>query len=205
MFLFGNNKLKIKSKEKEGRLKTFIEYYNIKEKDAFKVKVLNELIGNNICLGVISSKLLYLDKEKNSKETFAEIIDKLESAKIAYKKIEMRKNSEVAMFGLTVKKGSDKKHKDYIIGFVVNKDNFNMIEKYISNLNMYYFIDNTGLNEEALFQNLGENYEDLDEIGKDFSLEIFDNTFINKIVISSKIELATEIKEIANKFYSELN
>lgn len=205
MFLFGNNKLKIKSKEKEGRLKTFIEYYNIKEKDAFKVKVLNELIGNNICLGVISSKLLYLDKQKDSKETFEEIIDKLESAKIAYKKIEIRKNSEVAMFGLTVKKGSDKKHKDYIVGFVVNKHNFNMIEKYINNLNMYYFIDNTDISEEALFQNLGENYEDLDEIGKDFYLEIFDNTFINKLVISSKIELAVEIKEIANKSYSELN
>ena len=109
------------------------------------------------------------------------------------------------MFGLTVKKGSDKKHKDYIIGFVVNKDNFNMIEKYINNLNMYYFIDNTGFSEEELFQNLGENYEDLDEIGKDFYLEIFDNTFINKLVISSKIELATEIKEIANKCFSELN
>ena len=204
MFLFGKNKLKIKSKEHQGRSKTFIEYYDIKEKDAFKVKVLNELIGNNLCLGVISSKLLYLDKQKDSKETFDEIIDKLESAKIAYKKIEMRKNSEVAMFGLTVKKGSDKKHKDYIIGLVVNKDNFNNIEKYINNLNRYYFIDNTGLSEQDLLQNLGENYEDLDEIGKDFYLEIFDNTFINKLVISSKIELATEIKEIANKCYSEL-
>jgi hypothetical protein len=56
-----------------------------------------------------------------------------------------------------------------------------------------------------LFQNLGENYEDLDEIGKDFYLEIFDNTFINKLVFSSKIELAMVIKEIANKCYSELN
>lgn len=205
MFLFGKNKLKIKSKEHEGMSKTFIEYYDIKEKDTFKVKVLNELIGNNICLGVISSKLLYLDKHKDSKETFEEIIDKLTSAKIAYKKIEMRKNSEVAMFGLTVKKGSEKKHKDYIVGFVVNKDNFNMIEKYINNLNMYYFIDNTGFSEEDLFQNLEENYEDLDEIGKDFHLEIFDNTFINKLVISSKNELVTEIKEIANKCYSELN
>lgn len=205
MFLFGKNKLKIKSKEHEGMSKTFIEYYDIKEKDTFKVKVLNELIGNNICLGVISSKLLYLDKHKDSKETFEEIIDKLTSAKIAYKKIEMRKNSEVAMFGLTVKKGSEKKHKDYIVGFVVNKDNFNIIEKYINNLNMYYFIDNTGFREEDLFQNLEENYEDLDEIGKDFHLEIFDNTFINKLVISSKNELVTEIKEIANKCYSELN
>lgn len=205
MFLFGKNKLKIKSKEHEGMSKTFIEYYDIKEKDTFKVKVLNELIGNNICLGVISSKLLYLDKHKDSKETFEEIIDKLTSAKIAYKKIEMRKNSEVAMFGLTVKKGSEKKHKDYIVGFVVNKDNFNIIEKYINNLNMYYFIDNTGFSEEDLFQNLEENYEDLDEIGKDFHLEIFDNTFINKLVISSKNELVTEIKEIANKCYSELN
>lgn len=205
MFLFGKNKLKIKSKVHEGRSKTFIEYYDIKEKDAFKVKVLNELIGNNICLGVVSSKLLYLDKQKDSKETFEEIIDKLEATTIAYKKIEIRKDSEVAMFGLTVKKGSGKKHKDYIIGIVINKDNFNMIEKYINNLNMYYFIDNTGLSEEALFQNLGENYEDLDEIGKDFYLEIFDNTFINKLVVSSKIELAAEIKEIANKSYSELN
>jgi hypothetical protein len=81
MFLFGKNKLKIKSKEHEGMSKTFIEYYDIKEKDTFKVKVLNELIGNNICLGVISSKLLYLDKHKDSKETFEEIIDKLTSAK----------------------------------------------------------------------------------------------------------------------------
>lgn len=205
MFLFGRNKLKIKSKENKGRSKTFIEYYDIKEKDSFKEKVLKELIGNNLCLGVISSKLLYLDKNKDSKETFDEIIDKLEFAKISYKKIEMRKNSEVAMFGLTVKKGSDKKHKDYIIGFVINKDNFNRIEKYINNLNIYYFIDNTNLSEEDLFQNLGENYEDLDEIGKDFYLEIFDNTFINKLVISSKNELAMEIKEIANKCYSELN
>ena len=205
MFLFGKNKLKIKSKEHEGRSKIFIEYYDIKEKDAFKVRVLKELIGNNICLGVISSKLLYLDKQKDSKETFDEIIDKLELAKIAYKKIEMMKTSEVDMFGLTVKKGSDKKHKDYIIGFVINKDNFSMIEKYINNLNIYYFIDNTGLSEEDLFQNLGENYEDLDEIGKDFYLEIFNNSFINKLVISSKNELAIEIKEIANKCYSELN
>lgn len=206
MFLFDKNKLKIRSEEDEDRFKTFVEYYRIKQKDVFKENVLKELIGDNLCLGVMDSKLFYCGPQEESKSTFREMIRHLDLTKIPYKKIEIKKIPEVSMFGLTVKKGSKKTDKDYVYGFVVNKDNFKLIEEYVSvnKLNIYYFIDRTGIGEDALLQKLGENYEDLDEMGKDFYYQIFNNNFMNQLVILSAIELAEEIKGIVNKCYSEL-
>lgn len=204
MFLIGRNKLKVRSEEDEGGSKTFIEYYGIKQKNDFKVKVLKELIGENLCLVVMDSKLLYCESQKELQITFKKLIEHLDFAGVAYKKNEIKKIPEVAMFGVTIKKGSKKTEKDYIVGFVVDKDNFKMIEEYVNKLNIYYFIDKTGVAEEALLQKLEENYEDVDEIGKDFYCQVFDNVFINQLVISSGIEPATEIKEMVNKCYSGL-
>ncbi|MFT8350535.1 hypothetical protein [Clostridium saccharoperbutylacetonicum] len=206
MFLFGRNKLKIRSEEDEDRFKIFVGYYSIKQKDAFKEKVLEELIGDNLCLGVMDSKLFYCGPQEESKITFIEMVKHLEFTRIPYKKIEIKKIPEVSMFGLTVKKGSKKTDKDYVYGFVVNKDNFKLIEEHVkvNKLNIYYFIDRTGLAEEALFKKLEENYEDIDEMGKDFYYQIFDNNFMNQLVISSEIERSEEIKEIVDKCYSEL-
>ena len=204
MFLFDRNKLKVRSEEDEAGVKTVIEYYRIKQKDVFKVKVLNELIGNDLCLGIIDSKLLYFGTKDEDKISFTEIIEHLDFTKVAYKKFELKKIPEASMFGVTIKKGSKKTDKDYIIGFVVNKDNFNMIEEYVNKFNIYYFIDKTALNEEALLQKLEENYEDVDEMGKDFYCKIFNNNFIEQLVVLSGSEPASEIKEIVNKCYSEL-
>lgn len=108
------------------------------------------------------------------------------------------------MFGLTVKKGSKKIDREYIVGFVVNKDNLKRIEEHINKLNIYYFIEKTGLDEDVLFQKLLENYEDLDEMSKDFYYRIFDNNFGNHLVILSESEQALKIKEIINRCYSGL-
>ncbi|EHJ01641.1 hypothetical protein CDLVIII_5150 [Clostridium sp. DL-VIII] len=204
MSLFSRSRLKVKNKEDGNKFKSLIEYYEIEQKDEFNVNVLKELIGNNLCLGVIDSKLLYNGAQEESEITFEEIIERLDSIDIVYKKIEIKKIPEISMFGLTIKKGSKKTDKDYIIGFVVNKDNFKDIEKYINKLNIYYFIDKTGLCEEALLQKLERNYEDIDEIGNYFCCQIFNNNFMNQLIISSEIELASEIKEVVNRCYLEL-
>jgi hypothetical protein len=204
MFLFGRNKLKVRREEDEDGIKTFIEYHGIKPKDVFKVKVLKALIEDNFCLGVLDSRLLYCGTQEESQITFREIIEHLDFTRLAYKKFEIKKIPEVSMFGVTIKKGSKKTDKDYIIGFVVNKDNFKGIEEYVNKFNIYYFIDKTGFGEEALLQKLEENYEDVDEIGKDFYCQVFDNNLIDQLVILSESEQSAEIKEIVNKCYSEL-
>jgi len=204
MFLFGGNKLKVRSEEDEDGVKTFVNYSGIKQKDTFKVKVLNELIGDNLCLGVLDSKLLSFGTQEESKISFTEIIKHLDFTSVAYKKIEIKKIPEVSVCGVTIKKGAKKTDKDSIVGFVVNKDNFNRINEYVNKLNLYYFIDKTGLDEEALLQKLVENYEDVDEMGKDFYCQIFNNNFNDQLLVLSGSEPAAEIKEIVNKCYSEL-
>ena len=204
MFLFGRNKLKVRSEEDEDGVKTFVNYYGIKQKDTFKVKVLNELIGDNLCLGVLDSKLLSFGTQEESKISITEIIEHLDSTGVAYKKIEIKKIPEVSVCGVTIKKGAKKTDKDYIVGVVVNKDNFKNIYEYVNKLNLYYFIDKTGLDEEALLQKLGENYEDIDEMRKDFYCQIFNNNFTDQLLVLSEREPATEIKEIVNECYSEL-
>lgn len=204
MFLFDRNKLKMKSEEDEDGIKTFIEYHGIKQKDSFKEKVLNELIGGSLCLVVLDSRLLYFGNEEKPKITFEDIIKSLDSSRVAYKKIEIKKIPEVSMFGLTVKKGSKKTDKDYVIGFILNKDNFNMVKEYINKFNMYYFIDNAGLGEENLLQKLEENYEEIDEMGRGFYCQIFNNNFTHRLVVFSGNEEADEIKGTVNKCYLEL-
>ena len=49
-----------------------------------------------------------------------------------------------------------------------------------------------------------ENYEDVDEMGKDFYCQIFNNNFNDQLLVLSGSEPAAEIKEIVNKCYSEL-
>ncbi|MVX66693.1 hypothetical protein GKZ28_23790 [Clostridium chromiireducens] len=204
MFLFDRNKLKMRSEEDEEGIKTFIEYHGIKEKNRFREKVLNELIGANLCLAVLDSRLLFFGNDEKPKITFEEIIKSLDSSMMAYKKIEIKKIPEVSMFGLTVKKGSKKTDKDYVIGFILNKDNFKIVKEYINKFNMYYFIDRTGLGEEILLQKLEENYEEIDELGKEFYCQIFNNNFNYRLVVLSGNEAANEIKEIVNKCHSEL-
>ena len=204
MFLFGRNKLKVRSEEDEDGVKTFIEYYGIKQKEVFKVKVLTELIGNNFCLGVLDSKLLSFGTHEESEISVTEIIEHLNLTRVAYKKFETKKIPEVSVCGVTIKKGAKKTDKDSIVGFVINKDNLKNIDEYVNKLNLYYFIDKTGLDEEALLQKLGENYEDIDEMRKDFYCQIFNNNFTNQMVVLSGSEPAEKIKEIVNKCYSEL-
>ena len=204
MFLFGRNKLKVRSEEDEDGVKTFVNYYGIKQKDTFKVKVLNELIGDNFCLGVLDSKLLSFGTQEESKISITEIIEHLDFTRVAYKKIEIKKIPEVSVCGVTIKKGAKKTDKDYIVGFVINKNNLKRIDEYLNKLNAYYFIDKTGLDEEALLQKLGENYEDVDEMRKDFYCQIFNNNFTDQLLVLSGSEPAAEIKEIVNKCYSEL-
>ena len=204
MVLFCRNKLKVRSEEDEDGVKTFVNYYRIKQKDTFKVKVLNELIGGNLCLVVLDSKLLYFGTKEESKISIAEIIEHLDSTRVAYKKIEIKKIPEVSVWGVTIKKGAKKTDKDYIVGVVVNKDNLKNIYEYVNKLNLYYFIDKTGLDEEALLQKLGENYEDIDEMRKDFYCQIFNNNFNSQMVVLSESEPAEKIKEIVKKCYSEL-
>ena len=204
MFLFCRNKLKVRSEEDEDGVKTFVNYYGIKQKDTFKVKVLNELIGENLCLVVLDSKLVSFGTQEESKISIPEIIEHLDSTKVAYKKIEIKKIPEVSVWGVTIKKGAKKSDRDYIVGVVVNKDNFNNIYEYVNKLNIYYFIDKTGLDEEALLKKLEENYEDVDEMRKDFYCQIFSNNFTDQLVVLSGNEPAAEIKEIVNKCCSEL-
>jgi len=204
MFLFCRNNLKVRSEEDEGGVKTFVNYYGIKQKDTFKVKALKELIGENLCLVVLDSKLVSFGNQEESKVSITEIIEHLDFTKVAYKNIEIKKIPEVSVWGVTIKKGAKKIDRDYIVGFVVNKDNFKNIYEYVNKLNIYYFIDKNGLDEEALLKKLEENYEDIDEMRKDFYCQIFNNNFNSQMVVLSESEPAEKIKEIVKKCYSEL-
>jgi len=204
MFLFGINKLKVRSEEDEGGVKTFVNYSGIKQKDTFKVKVLNELMGDNFCLGILDSKLVSFKTQEEFPISITEIIEHLDSTRVAYKKIETKKIPEVSVWGVTIKKGAKKTDKDYMIGFVINKHNLKRIDEYVNKFNLYYFIDKTGLDEEALLQKFEESYEDVDEMKEDFYCQIFNNNYIDQFVILSKSEPAAEIKEMVNKCNSEL-
>lgn len=204
MFLFGKNKLKVRSEEDEDKVRTFVEYFRIKEKDVFKVNALKELIGDDFCLGVLDSRLLYSGPDEKSKIEFTEITEHLDFTNVAFKKIEIKKVPEVSVFGITVKKGAVKTDKDYVIGFVINKDDFKNIEEYAKKFNIYYFIDKNGLDKNVLLQKFNENYDDIEEMGKEFYCQIFNNNFNEQLVILSESESAAEIKEIINKCYLEL-
>lgn len=204
MFLFGRNKLKMRSEEDNDKVRTFVEYFGIKQKDVFKANVFKTLIGNNLCLGILDSNLLYSGPYEESEIELEEIIEHMDSTGIAFKKFEVKKVPEISVFGITVKKGSKKTDKDYIIGFVINKDNFEKIEEHVRKINMYYFIDRNNLDEEALLRKFEENYHDIEEIGKNFHYQIFNNNFNEQLVILSEPQTTEEIKETINKCYLEL-
>lgn len=202
MFLFNKNKLKVRSEEDKDEVKVFIEYHRIENKCVFKSNILKELIGDNLCLCVLDSRLLFFEIQEE-KISFEEIIEYLDFSKVSYKKFEIKKIPEVNVAGITIKKGTKKTDKDQIIGFIIDKNNFNKIEKYANALNIYYFIDKNGLDEEGMLKKLGENYEDTNELGEDFYYQIFDNNVSYQLVISSKNESSVKIKEIIDKYYSK--
>lgn len=203
MFLFNKNKLKVRSEEDKDEVKVFIEYHRIEQKDVFKANILKELIGDKLCLGILDSRLLFFEIQEE-KISVEEIIEYLDFSKVVYKKFEIRKIPEVNVAGITIKKGTMKTDKDHIIGFLINKDNLKKIDKYANKLNIYYFIDKNGLDEDGMLNKLGENYEDVNELGKDFCYQIFDNNFNYQLVISSQSESSEKIKEIVDKCYSQL-
>lgn len=189
MIFFSKNKLKIRNESTKRCAKFCIEYYNLKEYNNFKIKLLKEMfvLGDDVSLMIVDTTLSYNQTQKdkeNSMEKLSNLLDRLD---IKYKKMMVKSTENTSGLGAIIK-FNNKNNKDYIIGFVICEKDLSNLESIINCYNVHYYITPFQLNKEDLLKEVETYYHDEDELHHKFNYSIFDCTSIKNMAISSKTE-----------------
>jgi hypothetical protein len=200
MKFFNKRVLKLKSEVKDTKYSYYIDYSGLKESETFKSRLLKELIGSNLCLIVMNTKMFYKKREENYQSIGNELISLLEESDIIYKKITYKKSDEATILGLKMKVEVGEKQRDYALGFVIKGDNLEKLMPLILRYNLYYCIDKSGSSDVELISRFQDNHDDIEELKQYFAYSIFDNNFASQIAVVSQIEASEVIRNIITEF-----
>lgn len=201
MKVFNKGKLKVKSELKDDDARFYIDYYRVNEEDDFKIRLLKEIIGSSLCLAIVDTKLAY-KKITSEKDMPDRLIGLLENLNIEYKKIEVKVNPSVTVFGAAFKMNSTEKSREYIIGFTINSENLMEMKDIIDNYNIRYYVSNDYTNKDGVLSKIRVYYEDEDKMVCDFKYNIFDNNTSKNMVVycmKENSQIVDSIIESINK------
>jgi hypothetical protein len=197
MGIFTKHKLKIRRKTALDVTKINIDYYKIKEVERLKTSLLKDLMGNNLCLAIIDSRLQY--KEMDS--SIDDLVASLEKANILYRKKIVKEDETKKVLGISMKVSSSTKAKRYILGALFSQDNINNIEKIIKAYNIYYYFDFNNLHGEDLLDKIEFYFEDEEELFINFGLSVFDSNAFNNMNIKVNREYYSHANEVVENQY----
>ncbi|MFA6941101.1 MAG: hypothetical protein WCQ54_09000 [Clostridiaceae bacterium] len=190
--IFDREKISIKRNRTEDCFKYYLDYSRLKNKKEFRIKLITDIFQDGLILGVIDTSLMYstgrIDNEKLS-TSLKELCNK---HYIEYKVIKTKKEAK-GMFGTKVKIGNSEKGYDYIFGLILDR-------KKLENLSDIFNEYNTGFFPVKSL-NILESF-DLDYQDKEFDLNVFNDNFMNRMAINSKVsnDVETVLERIREEF-----
>lgn len=205
MNIFNRNKLKIESETKEDETRCYVYYYKLKEAEDFRIAFLRKVIGSDICIGKLDTKLIYKKPNDDSKKIIDEVINEFNALGIKYKIKNVKTDGGTTVLGIPIKVSSEQKRYEYIIGFAAESHRLEDIKHIIAKHNMHYFISHEEITpEEALekFELDCDYYEDEKNV---FEYDIFDNVLISQMVVCSSKEDSEFILESISSIKKELD
>ena len=194
MKFFNSNKLKLRSEVVEDGVKFYIDYNKYNESSNFKLNLFRELMGNNPCLGIIDTKLLY----KSNTISKIEITDQLEALlnkfSIKYKKVTSRNTASTSILGLTIQMNEKKKANDYIMGFVITGENIENMGSIMDSYNAHYYILDSKMDEDELLNEVNNDYEE-----QKFIYDIYIDNFVRNLAVYSRNKDSHIVSDIVDK------
>lgn len=186
MKFFSKNKLKIKSEFVDEKIRFYIDYNSIKDTQNFTAELLKEITDGDNCFAIIDTRLAYKEPKKDYNAILDKLIEEFEVFNIKYKKIVVKKESDIKIFGMPIKMDSTKKHKEYIIGFIITIERLKQIKEILNNFNIHYYIYSGECNLENLLEELNSDYDE--ELNDKLKYNIFDCDFNKQLSIQANPE-----------------
>ncbi|MFL0246385.1 hypothetical protein [Candidatus Clostridium stratigraminis] len=196
MGIFNNSKLKVKIDSKNEVTTFNINYNKLKNIEDFKVSFLKNLLGNNLCLAVIDSKLQY--KELNN--SLENLKLSLEELSIPYEEMIIKEDETVKVLGIAMKVSSSTKAKRWIIGIIISPDSLNKMMGIIKDYNIYYYFNFSNTEKDELLQRTSDYLSDEEELFNKFGLSLFDGIAFQNMNIKASNKYVNNVKDIIKDF-----
>ena len=203
MNFFNKTKLKAKISVELDKLKFCINYYNVKNSDNLKASFLKELMGQNFCLVTLNTNMLYENESKDFGGIVNGLISELDKHNIIYCKKLVNSENDMKILGVNINIDSKKKHKAYMVGFVINFENFEDIQGFINNYTLHYYISRNNKSGDELLRKFELNYFNEGELSDGFDYDVLDSNFIKQLVIYSTKEGSDLVSNIIDRVNQE--
>lgn len=196
MNLFSQKQPKVIRENKEDTVTFSIQYYKSKTSEEYKKELFKKIIGSSVCMAIINTKFMYQEQKIDYNSSQQELLSRLDNLGIDYKRISTERKDEVVIFGLLVKQSDNKFHQDYIIGLIVESHNFEAIGLILDSYNLYYYIDCGICSADELLDRFEASFDDENKLRAGFKYVIFDDNFMENMVVYCKNEDAEHISNI---------
>lgn len=196
MGIFNNSKLKVKIDSTNEVTNFNINYNKLKNIEEFKVSFLKNLLGNNLCLAIIDSKLQY--KELNN--SLEKLKLSLEELRIPYEEKIIKEDESVKVLGIAMKVSSSTKAKRWILGIIISPDSLNRMMGIIKDYNIYYYFNFSSTEQDELLQRTSDYLSDEEELFNNFGLSLFDGIAFQNMNIKASIKYVNNVKDIIKDF-----
>lgn len=198
MGLFRNKVIKIREEENEVNKKiAYIDYHKLKPPTDFLSGIIQDLIGNNQCFGIVDTSLAY--HEMNIADTREKLHQLLEKQNIKYREIEIKSDYTTRLMGVPIKH-DNKKSISYKIGMLLtSSDIVSLLSG--NKLNVQFFIgrkDDNQISEELLHR-FETARGDMEIIEDSFALQVYVDNFLSILRISYIKDNAEAVKCIMEK------
>lgn len=199
MSFFFKNKLKVQTRNDEGRIKFYIDFYKVKNSAEIKLHLLKELIDKNHCLAAVSTDMMYQQDISDLDDMIDNLIAQLEKLNITFIKKSIVSQNTVKVLGILLNSKAKKKRKDYMIGFIARPENLEALQNLTNKFTLHYYIGIKDISHEELLNKFQENYSNEDELSSNFDYEVIDNSYLERLAISSTSEGSGLVSNIIDK------
>jgi hypothetical protein len=196
MSIFNNSKLKVKIDNANEVVNFNINYNKLKNIEEFKESLLEKLLGNNLCLTIIDSKLQY--KELNS--SLEKLKLSLDEQNIPYEEKIIKEDEAVKVLGIAMKVSGSTKAKRWILGIIISPDCLSRIMEITKDYNIYYYFDFNETKENELLERTSDYLSDEEEFFNDFGLSLFDGIAFQNMNIKASTKYVNYVNDIIKDF-----
>lgn len=173
-----------------------IKYNKAKVPEEYKGLLLGRIIGDSAALAFLNTQYMYKEQKFKFLERQQELFEKLNSIGIDYKRISIERESEVSIFGLTVRQKETKYYQDYLYGLIIDSSNVARFIKLSGEYNLHYFFGCDTTDHQKMLDLFEACHNDTERLKAQFMYSIFDDNFMQNLVISCKEQDAPFINSI---------
>jgi len=197
--LFNTNKINIKKELQDNSLILYVDIHKLNNPVQYKSDIMVDIIGDNCYLVVINSNLEYTRDNANFEKVTGECLKWLEEHNINYRQVVENKDTYRSILGVLVRMGNKVKDKDFSVGFVVTKKEFEKIQEKLAQFNLYYYVVQNGDSNDKALNSFSETRGNIEEMSKLFINNFYYDRYVQKLRISMNKENEEAINQILSK------